>query len=111
VPSSTISSPPTSAPPTTPTPGGTFTVPSSLIGLPINDAESILDSYGIAYTAVAQPNDSALPNTVINTSPAAGQAVPNGGAVTLYYAQPTAPSTPSTPSTATTPTGSATPTS
>jgi beta-lactam-binding protein with PASTA domain len=72
-------------------------VPTSLIGLPINDAESILDSYGIAYTAVAQPNDSALPNTVISTSPAAGQVVPNGAAVTLYYAQPTPPSTPSNP--------------
>jgi hypothetical protein len=98
------STPPTSAPPTTATPtqpGAPFVVPSLLIGLPVDSAASILDGYGIAYTEVAQTDDSALPNTVVRTSPDVGQTVAPGGSITLYYAQPSAPTPTGTPTTAT----------
>jgi PASTA domain len=95
-PSTPSSTPPTSTPPTTPSAVGTFSVPSILIGLQITDAESLLDSYGISYTAVPQPDDNALPNTVVGTSPQPGQVLPAGGGVTLYYAQPSTPSSPAT---------------
>jgi hypothetical protein len=91
------SAPPTSASPTQP--GAPYVIPGALIGLPIAEAESILDDNHVAHTAVAQVDTTHIPNTVVQTSPSPGQTVPVGGIVTLYYAQPavTTPSTPPTP--------------
>lgn len=89
---------PTSSPSDTDT-AGLVVVPTSLNGLFLSDAETLLSQLGLNYTEVPQISATALPNTVIGTMPDAGTSVPVGSTVVLIYAQAPAPSTPETPST------------
>ncbi len=101
------SEPPTSSTPTEP--GAPYVIPGALIGLPVDEAEDILDHNNVSYTAVPQTDDNAFPNTVVRISPDVGQTVAPGGTVTLYYAQPTITTPSDTPSTGGTTTQSASP--
>jgi beta-lactam-binding protein with PASTA domain/predicted Ser/Thr protein kinase len=60
-------------------------VPSSVIGLPEDQARQILenDPYGFTVTTVTEPSDSVQAGLVIRTDPGAGELVDRGGQVQL----------------------------
>lgn len=101
-PTLSVTTPPVSDTPTPSTPSpsdsvtvGLVVVPTSLNGLFLSDAETLLSQMGLNFTETPQISDTALPNTVIGTSPGAGTSVPVGSTVVLIYAQAPPPISPS----------------
>lgn len=94
------SAPATSAAPTTSPPAPPTTAPAEvpvppLVGLTDQQARDELDRLGLSYRLVYRPA-AEPPNTVIETQPAEGTAVPPGSEITLVIASPLTPTEPPT---------------
>ncbi|MFC0532862.1 PASTA domain-containing protein [Phytohabitans kaempferiae] len=107
------SAPATSVAPTTSSPAPPTTAPAGvpvprLVGLTDQAAREALEELGLDYQLVYRPAGEE-PGTVIESDPAEGETVPDGGVVTLVIASPLTPTTP--PTSASTPRVEPTPTS
>ncbi len=66
--------------------GEAVTIPD-VSGQDYRTARAQLESLGFTVTAVGEENDGGKANTVLRTSPAAGQSAEQGASVTIYYAK------------------------